>query len=105
MKGFEVTFFTQQGRRHGNHPIHQWLMEVGKSLGIKGVTTVVGAEGIGREGRLHSQHFFELADQPIEVTMALTEKQSTAIFEYLEQAHADLFYVRTRVEFGRVGSP
>ena len=104
MKGFQVTFFTQQGRRHGNHPIHPWLIEVGKSLGIKGVTTVIGAEGVGREGRLHSQHFFELADQPIEVTMALTEEQSTAIFDYLEQARADLFYVRTAVEFGRVGS-
>ena len=105
MKGFQVTFFTQQGRRHGNHPLDQWLIEVGKSLGIKGVTTVFGAEGIGREGRLHSQHFFELADLPIEVTMALTEEQSTAMFEHLEQAHADLFYVRTPVEFGRVGSP
>ena len=105
MKGFQVTFFTQQGRRHGGRPIDQWLIEVAKSLGIEGVTTVMGAEGIGREGKLHSQHFFELADLPIEVTMALTDEQSTTMFEYLEQAHADLFYVRTAVEFGRVGSP
>ena len=105
MKGYQVTFFTEQSRRHGHQPIHEWLMEAGKSLGIEGVTTVMGAEGIGRGGKLHSAHFFELADQPIEVTMAVTEVQSEALLERLAQEHAALFYVRTQVDFGRVGPP
>lgn len=104
MKGFQVTFFTQQGRQHGNKAIHEWLMETGKSLGISGITMLMGAEGVGHDGRIHSAHFFELADQPIEVMMALTEEQCTALFVRLEQAHADLFFVRTPVEFGRVGA-
>jgi PII-like signaling protein len=103
MQGFQVTFFTEQGRRHGRQQIQEWLMALGKSLGIKGITTVVGVEGIGRDGKLHSAHFFELAEQPVEVTMIVTQPQAAALFEQLEQEHADLFYVKMPVEFGVVG--
>jgi PII-like signaling protein len=105
MKGFQVTFFSQQGRRLGHKPVHDWLMDICKSLGIKGVTTVAGVEGVGRGGKVHSAHFFELADQPLEITMALSEEQCMALFARLRQENADLFYVKTPVEFGVVGSP
>jgi PII-like signaling protein len=103
MKGFQVTFFTEQGRRRGHTPIHEWLKEVGKSLGITGITTAMGVEGIGRDGKLHSAHFIELADQPIEITMAMTEAQCEALFGRLEQEKSNLFYVKTAVEFGVLG--
>jgi len=105
MKGFQVTFFTNQGRRHGHKLVHDWLMEVGKSLGITGITVVMGAEGVGRNGKLHSAHFFEYADQPIEVSMALTEDLSRILFDLLEKEEANLFYISTPVEYGVVGAP
>jgi uncharacterized protein len=103
MNGFQVTFFTEQGRRHGHMPIHQWMLELAKSLGIRGVTTSVGIEGVGRDGKTHSAHFIELADQPIQITMALTEEQYRTLFEHLIQEKANLFYVKAAVEFGTVG--
>lgn len=103
MQGFQVTFFTEQGRHHGRKQVHDWLMEVGKSLGIKGMTMTMGVQGIGRDGKLHSAHFIELADQPVEVTMALSPEQCTTLFERLEHDKANLFYVKTPVEFGVVG--
>ena len=72
MQGFQVTFFTEEGRHHGHKQVQVWLMEVARSLGVSGITTTVGAQGIGRHGKLHSAHFIELADQPVEVTMALS---------------------------------
>jgi len=72
-------------------------------LDIKGLTTTVGVEGIGRDGRLHSAHFIELSDQPVEVTFAVTEAQCAALLELLERDKADIFYVKTAVEFGVVG--
>jgi PII-like signaling protein len=105
MKGYQVTFFSQQGRRIAHKPVHDWLMDVCRSLGIAGVTTLAGVEGVGRGGKLHSAHFFELADQPLEITMALTEAQCSALFTRLQQEHADLFYVKSAVEFGVVGAP
>jgi len=103
MHGFQVTFFTQENHRHGHKPMHRWLMEVAKSLDIKGMTTTVGVEGVGRDGRLHSAHFIELSDQPVEVTMAITESQCAALFELLETNQANIFYVKTPVDFGVVG--
>ncbi len=103
MQGFQVTFFTEENRRHGHKPVPAWLMEVAHALGISGITTLVGAQGMGRDGRLHSAHFIELGDQPVEVTMALTPAQCTALFERLEAEQANLFYVKAPVEFGVVG--
>lgn len=60
-------------------------------------------EGVGRDGKLHSAHFIELADQPIEITMVVTEEQSEKIFEALERDQANLFYVKAAVEFGVAG--
>ena len=105
MKGFQVSFFTVEGRRHGHKPMAHWLIDLAKSLHIAGATMLVGVEGIGRHGRLHSAHFFELADQPVEVTMAASEEQCNLLFEALERERADLFYVKTPVEYGVVGKP
>ena len=103
MNGYQLTFFTQQNRRHGKLPLHEWLMQLAKALGIGGSTSLVAAEGYGRSGRLHSMHFFELADQPIEITMAATTEQSEALFERLAQEDVRIFYVKVPVEFGTVG--
>ena len=104
MNGYQVTFFTVEGRRHGREPIGHWLMETARSIGIKGATLTVGVEGIGRHGRLHSAHFFELADQPIEVTMVVDEAQCAQLFATLERERANVFYVKTAVEYGVVGA-
>jgi PII-like signaling protein len=103
MKGFQVSFFTVEGRRHGHKVMGHWLIDLAKSMHIAGATMTVGVEGIGRSGRLHSAHFFELADQPVEVTMVVSEEQCAALFTTLEREHADVFYVKSPVEYGVVG--
>lgn len=105
MDGYQVTFFTQQDRRHGHQPMHEWLMQQAQALGIRGSTAVVGAEGYDHQGRMHSAHFFELADQPIAVTLAATAPQIDALFAHLQAQGAEVFYVKSAVEFGRLGTP
>lgn len=104
MNGYQVTFFTQQDRRHGHQPINEWLMDLAKSLGIAGSTSTLGVEGMGRSGKLHSAKFFEFADQPIEITMIVTEPQAAQLFDRLEAEAAELFYVKTAVEYGSIGA-
>jgi|SRR6185312_8144961 PII-like signaling protein len=104
MNGYQLTFFTQQNRRHDGQSLHEWLMRLARSLGIAGSTAVPGSEGYGRSGRLHSTHFFELAEQPMEVTMAATAEQAAALFARLAQEDVRVFYVKTPVEFGTTGS-
>ena len=103
MNGFQLTFFTVEGRHHGRQSMGHWLLETARAQGIRGATLSAGIEGIGRNGRLHSAHFFELADQPVEVTLAVTEEESARLFDRLRAEGVHLFYVKTPVEFGTLG--
>jgi PII-like signaling protein len=105
MNGYAVTFITEEGKRHKGKTVCHWLQDVARSLGIQGVTTVAAVEGMGRHGKLHSAHFIELADQPIEIMMAVSQEQCDKLFALLEEERANLFYVKTPVEYGFVGAP
>ena len=104
MNGFQITFFTQQNRRHQGRPLAEWLLHLAKEMKLRGATVVAGTEGFGHHGRMHSAHFFELADQPLEVMIAATEAESERLFERLRAEDVQLFYVKSPVEFGTVGS-
>jgi PII-like signaling protein len=105
MKGYQITFFTQQDRRHGHTPLAEWLMLAARDLGIRGATIIAGSEGYGHHRRIHSAHFFELADQPQEVVMALNEEEASKLFALLEKEGVQCFYVKSPVEFGVLGEP
>jgi uncharacterized protein len=105
MKGYQITFFTQQNRRHKHQPMAEWLMLAARDLGVRGVTIVAGSEGYGQHRRIHSAHFFELADQPQEVVMAVSEDESKRLFDMLSSESVHLFYVKSPVEFGVLGEP
>jgi len=51
MLGFQLTFFTQQDRRHHGVSLGQWLLEVAQGLGINGATLITAAEGFGMTAR------------------------------------------------------
>jgi len=104
MQGFQLTFFTEQNRHHEHRLLHEWLMELAKSLGIRGATLLTAAEGIGHNGRFHSAHFFELADQPVELVMVVSEDEANRLFERLNQEDISVFYVKSPVEFGIAGA-
>lgn len=103
MKGFLMIFFTQQNRRHQGKMLGDWIVDLAKELGLRGATMATGIEGFGHTGRLHSAHFFEMADQPIEIRLAITEEESVRLFERLEAEDIALFYIKTPIEFGSVG--
>jgi len=105
MNGYQVTFFTRQDHRHKGKPVGEWLVHLAKELGLRGATLVAAGEGLGPHGRIHSAHFFELADQPLEVLMALTEEETQRLFARLEAEGVHLFYVKAAVEFGTLGEP
>jgi PII-like signaling protein len=104
MQGFQVTFYTKQDRRQAGKPMAEWLLDLAEGLGIHGATTLIGAQGFGQHHRLHSHRFFELAEQPIEVTMAISAIEIQQLFQCLREAQVELFYVVSAVEFGTTGS-
>lgn len=105
MKGYQITFFTVQDHRHKGKQMGEWLVHLARELKLRGATLLSGGEGFGHHGRIHSAHFFELADQPVEVVMAVTEEEAERLFERLKAENVHLFYVKTEVQFGTLGEP
>jgi PII-like signaling protein len=52
-------------------------------MGLGGATLVGAGEGFGHHKKLHSVHFFDLADQPLEVIMVPTRDEFSRLFERL----------------------
>ncbi|WP_235583809.1 DUF190 domain-containing protein [Pseudomonas aeruginosa] len=103
MKGYQLTFFTQQDRKVHHQPIAEWLMAEALRLGVHGATLLAAKEGFGHHHRMHAAHFFELADQPLEVVMVVTEEEMQRVFERLTEEHLKLVYVTVPIEFGVLG--
>ncbi|MDR3451236.1 MAG: DUF190 domain-containing protein [Rhodoferax sp.] len=103
MTGYQLEFFMEQNQRHDHRPLYEWLVEAARSHGVRGATVFMGAIGFGRHGRMHSAHFFDLGDQPVEVTMVATEAEAERLFAFLKEENVRLFYVRLPVEFGTLG--
>lgn len=105
MNGYQISFVTTQGHRHGGKPMAEWLLQLAMDMGLRGATLIPASEGFGKHRRIHSAHFFELADQPVEVIMAVTEDESQRLLERLDREGVHLFYVKAPVEFGEIGGP
>jgi len=100
VNGYQITFYMQQDQRHGGRPLGEWLVEVARELHLQGATLQAAAEGFGRSGRIHSAHFVELADQPLEFVTIVTEEEAGRLFARLRAEQVRLFYVKAAVEFG-----
>jgi len=103
MKGYQLTFFTQQDRLHHGKQLGHWLIELARTMGIRGATMIAAAEGFGHHGRFHSAHFVDLADQPLEVVMAVTDEEGERLFGKLRAEGVKVFYVKAPIEFGVLG--
>jgi PII-like signaling protein len=106
MQGVYLKFYVQEGLRHHGILAYEWLLETAKQAGIHGGSAFRAIAGYGRHGRMHEEHFFELAgDLPVEVGFAVSEPQAQALLERLAAEDLELFYVKLPVEMGVVGPP
>jgi uncharacterized protein len=103
MQGFQIIFFTQQDRRHGQQPVCDWLLDLARESGLDGATLVCGTKGFGHTGRIHSAGFFDLADQPQMVIMTATTEQAQGLLARIDAEELQLSYVKSPVEFGVLG--
>lgn len=100
MEGYRVVFSTIKGRKHEDEYIKDWLIKKAKELGIGGVTVLNAQLGYGRDNKIHSSHFFELADEPEEIIMHLSQEQCDKLFEEISSSKLSIFYSKAKVEFG-----
>ncbi|GAB4211340.1 MAG: DUF190 domain-containing protein [Rhodoferax sp.] len=103
MQAFQLTFFTQQNRTHHGLPVADWLLKTARHLGLPGGTVFAGTEGYGHDRRLHTAHFFDLSDQPVEITFELSAEETERLFAFLSLEPIALVYTKQQVEYGTVG--
>ena len=103
MQGFKLTFFTQQDRSVHGQSLALWLIQQAKEMGIRGATLTAASEGFGHDRKLHSAHFFELTEQPLQVTMAVTTEEAEQVFTLLKKEGINIFYTQAAIEFGMSG--
>ncbi len=103
MQGYQLSFYTQQDRKHGGSNLAEWLLNCGREHGALGGTLFSAELGFGHDRRFHSSHFFELADQPVCVVMAMDAESCERILDAIRQASIDVFYVKIPIEYGRTG--
>jgi PII-like signaling protein len=104
MNGFQITFYTEQSRKIHHQPIGEWLLNLVKTQNIGGATLNTAISGVGHDNKLHSARFFDLSDQPVEVTVVTSEAGCNTLFEHLNnEPDLHLFYVKVPVEYGFTG--
>jgi len=104
MQGVYLKFYVQENRRHHGILAYEWLLEAAKKLGIHGGSAFRAIAGFGLHGKLHEEHFFELAgDVSVEVGFALSEEEAQKLLAHLAGEKLRMFYIKTPLEMGVVG--
>ncbi len=105
MQGVYLKFYVPEKRRHHGILAYEWLLEAARKQGIHGGSAFRAIAGFGRHGKLHEEHFFELAgDVSVEVGFALTEEQAQKLLAYLAGEELRMFYLKVPLEMGVVGT-
>ncbi len=101
MNGCFLKFYVAENRRHHHLLAYEWLLEEAQRLGLPGGSAFRALAGFGRQGRLHEEHFFELAgDLPVEVSFVTTQEEADRFLGRLKGEGLNLFYLRVPVAYG-----
>lgn len=101
MNGCFLKFYVAENRRHHHKLAYEWLLEEAQRCGLHGGSAFRALAGFGRHGRLHEEHFIELAgDLPVEVGFVVTQDEADRFMAHISAEGLSLFYLRVPVEFG-----
>lgn len=103
MNGVHLRFYTYEDRKHRGLLVYEWLLQNARKLGIHGGSAFRAMAGYGRHGKLHEQHFFELAGEvPVLVEFILGADEADKLIALLREEGLDLFYAKLPAEYGMV---
>lgn len=99
--GAFLRFYMHEGHRHHRRLLHEWLLEEAKKLGIHGGTAFRAVAGFGRHGRLHFQHFYELAgDLTMQIDFLMTNEEAERLCSVIKREGVRVLYMKVPVVFG-----
>ncbi|VVE37322.1 hypothetical protein PEP31012_03999 [Pandoraea eparura] len=102
-KGSQLTVYFTKDQKKGGQGADTWIASLIEQTGIHGQTTVQASTGVGADGRLHAARFFELADEPVAITVVAEDEKVDALIAALSAGGVKLFYTRIPIEYGYLG--
>jgi PII-like signaling protein len=103
MQALCIRFFAEEGSKHAHRPLHEWLFEQARELGIPGGTAYRAAAGYGRHG-MQQDTFFELAGKlPESIEFVADPARIEALRQRISAAGLKLVYVTHPVNIGVTG--
>lgn len=101
MKGSYLRFYMHENRKHGHILLYEWLLEQAKQLGIHGGSAFRAIAGFGRHGKIHEQHFFELAgDLTVQVDFLVSDEDAEKLIDVFRHANIHVVFARLEAEIG-----
>ena len=102
MQGIYLKLFVPEELRLHGDLLYEWILKQAEAIGIPGGSAVRAMAGFGRHGRLHEQHFFELAGElPIILEFFAADEAINQLLAMLEAENSSLFYIKFRAEAGQ----
>lgn len=103
MQAICIRFFSEEGNKLAHRPLHEWLFEQARELGIPGGTAYRASAGYGRHG-MQQDTFFELAGKlPESIEFVADENRIAALLARVSEAGLKMIYVTHPVEIGLTG--
>ena len=101
MQGIYLKLFVSEGRRHHGNLLYEWILQQAQAIGIPGGSAVRALAGFGRHGRLHEQHFFELAGEiPVLLEFFAADEDIERLLALLGTENISVFYVKYPADSG-----
>lgn len=105
MKGSFLRFYMHENRKHGHILLYEWLLEQARKLGIHGGSAFRAIAGFGRHGKIHEQHFFELAgDLTVQVDFLVSNEDADKVIDLFRRENIHVVFARVEAEIGVINA-
>lgn len=96
-----LSFYISEKQHHLDMPLHEWLLEEARAMGVRGGSAFRAIAGFGRHGRMHEDTFFELAGElAVKVEFVLDDVLAERLIEKIRRLNMDVYYLKQTVEDG-----
>jgi uncharacterized protein len=97
--GVFLKLYVPQTAKHHGKLLYEWLLEEAHRIGIPGGSVFRAIAGYGRHGRMHEEHFFEMAgDLPVTVEFFADGAAIDSLLAQLQAENISLFCIKLPAE-------
>ena len=95
MQGTFLKLYISETAKHGSKLVYEWVLETAQKMKIPGGSVFKTVAGYGRHGRMHEEHFFELAGElPLSIELFAEETAIDQLLQTIQGENISIFFVK-----------